>query len=71
LKDKLKNWWEGELEPYRNDLNSDLAIIGPGRYRQHWTSRVAHWAVDFYMREWKWTLGAIATVVGALVFRKF
>jgi hypothetical protein len=71
MRKTFEKWWEGELEPYRNDPSSDLVIIGPGRYRQHWTSRAAHWAVDFYMREWKWTLGAAAALIGALVFRKF
>ena len=71
MRDAIKQWWEGELETHRNDPNSDLFIIGPGSYRRHWTARVAHWVVDFYMREWKWALGAVATVIGALVFRKF
>jgi hypothetical protein len=67
MRKTFQKWWEGELEPY--DPRS--MIIGPGRYQRHWTSRAAHWAADFYMREWKWTLGAVATVIGAIVFRKF
>ena len=65
----FKKWWEGELEPSQDIAG--FVIMGPGRYHKHWTSRAAHWAVDFYMREWKWTLGAVATVIGAFVFAKF
>lgn len=71
MRDAIKQWWEGELMLPENDPNSNLVIISVGSYRRHWTSQAVHWAVDFYLREWKWTLGAVATVVGALVYRKF
>jgi hypothetical protein len=71
MRKTFKKWWEGELESRQNDPNSDLFIIGPGRYRRHWTSRAAHWALDFYLREWKWTLGALAAVVSVVFFKKF
>jgi hypothetical protein len=61
-------WWEGELEPYRHD--PDFVIIGPGRYKRHWTAMFARWAVEFYLRESKWTLGAAAAVIGALVMKR-
>jgi hypothetical protein len=71
MKDAIKKWWEGEFESHRNDRTSDTVIVGPGSCRRHWTSRTTHWAVDFYMREWKWTLGALAAVVSVVFFKKF
>jgi hypothetical protein len=71
MKDKIKSWYEGEFVPYKNDAESALFFATGGKYKRHWTANLARWAVSFYMREWKWTLGAVAAVIGALVFRKF
>jgi hypothetical protein len=70
MRSTFEKWWEGELQPYRNDPNSDLVVIGPGRYKRHWTAKLARWAVEFYMREWKWTLGALAAVISFVFLKK-
>lgn len=69
MKQAIKKWYEGEFEPARNDPQASFWMVGS--VRRHWTARFARWAIDFYMREWKWVLGAVATVAGALVFKKF
>ncbi|KJC57522.1 hypothetical protein UP10_28490 [Bradyrhizobium sp. LTSPM299] len=66
----LKRWWEGERVLSQNDPNSAVVFMSLGSYRRHWSSRAAHWAIEFYMREWKWTLGAVAAVIGALVLKR-
>jgi hypothetical protein len=66
MRNTFEKWWEGELEPRQNDPHSDLFTIGPGSYTRHWTSSAAHWAVEFYMRGWKWTLGTAAAITGEL-----
>lgn len=61
----IKAWWEGEFEPYDNDPQSSIVLIG-GQIRRHWTSRAAHRAVNFLQAEWKWVFGAtiaLATLV--------
>lgn len=70
MKEKIKRWYDGEFIAHESEPNSPLYFVG-GEYKKHWTAKLARWAVRFYMREWKWTLGAIATVIGAFVFRKF
>lgn len=61
--------------PFSIDLRQRLSSNFTGRLwmvgsvRLHWTARLARWAIDFYMREWKWVLGAAATVIGALAGR--
>jgi hypothetical protein len=62
-------WWEGEYVPPKNDPNSPLHFV-MGSYKRHWTASAARRAVQFYMREWKWTLGAAAAVIGALVLKR-
>ncbi|WP_424632061.1 hypothetical protein [Bradyrhizobium sp. SYSU BS000235] len=64
---KLKKWYEGEFEyPHQNPN----ILTTYGRYRRHWTSQFTHIAVDFYLREWKWVLGAIGGTIALLFFRK-
>jgi hypothetical protein len=48
---------------------SGVYIFG-GNTKRHWTANLVRWAVSFYMREWKWTLGALAAVVSVIFFRK-
>jgi hypothetical protein len=67
---RIQGWYQGKYIPHRNDPASGLFIYG-GYYERHWTARLARWAIGFYMREWKWTLTALAGIVGALFFKQF
>jgi hypothetical protein len=67
--DKIRQWYEGEFVAYKDEPDT-LVFIGGGKYRRHWTSKVAHVVVEFYLREWKWTLGAAAALVSFLLYRK-
>jgi hypothetical protein len=51
----LKRWYEGEYKGPDNEPGSSLVFI-IGRYERHWTSRLAHVAVGFYLSEWKWII---------------
>ena len=66
MKEFLKRWWKGELKQKHG-----MFVTGSTLCTRHWTSNFAHWAVSFYMREWKWTLGALGTIIAAFVFKKF
>jgi hypothetical protein len=68
MKEIFKRWYDGEFVPYKNDPNSPLFFIG-GDYKRHWTTKLASRAVEFYMKEWKWTLGAAAAII-SFVFLK-
>jgi hypothetical protein len=70
MKEKIRKWYEGEFIPYENAPDSTVLFVG-GDHKRHWTAKLARWVIEFYMREWKWTLGAVATVIGAFVFKKF
>ena len=71
MKDQIRKWYEGEFTFYHDDPTSEVIFTNGGHFKRHWTAKLARWAVSFYLREWKWTLGALATVIGALVFKKF
>lgn len=62
MPEKIRKWYEGEFVAYRNEPGSLVFMTG-GVYRRHWTSRIAHIAVEFYLREWKWTLGSAAALI--------
>jgi hypothetical protein len=66
LRDLAKRWYEGEYIPPDSPPNSAI-IISLGHYKRHWTSRAAHMAVEFYLREWEWFLAFIVAVIGILM----
>jgi hypothetical protein len=59
----LKKWYEGEKVFYKNEPGSPVVFFGWDEHR-HWTARIAHVLVDFYLREWKWIYGALFTLAG-------
>jgi hypothetical protein len=63
----IKKWYEGEFDPARNDPHTSFWMVGS--VRRHWTARLARWAIDFYMREWKWVLGTAGAVIVFFFFK--
>jgi hypothetical protein len=63
MRSKVSDWYQGTFKAYENDPGSALVFIG-GRYERHWTSRAAHVAVEFYLREWKWVWGTLIALAG-------
>lgn len=58
--EKINKWWHGELY--------FLDGVYPGeRYRHHWTARVAHELVNFYLEHWKWLLVFFVSVVALYI----
>jgi hypothetical protein len=70
MKEKIKSWYEGEFVPHQNDPNSALFFLNRGQSKRHWTANFARWAVSFYMREWKWTLGAFAAMISFVFIKR-
>lgn len=66
LQERIRRWWVGEFIPYENDPRSELVFVG-GRFKRHWTARLARWVVELYRREWKWLLAFAVTVVSVIV----
>jgi hypothetical protein len=63
LSAKLRDWYEGEwVQPGASD-----AVLMLNHYRRHWTSRLAHRIVNFYMAEWRWLLPFLVACIGAAV----
>jgi hypothetical protein len=63
---KIKAWYGGKFTPYENDPNSSVVILG-WDYERHWTSKVAHVVVEFYLREWKWVWGTAFAISGLIL----
>ena len=66
LHKNIKKWYEGEFVPPDNSPNSRLIFV-MGHYQRHWSSRVAHVVVDFYLKEWRWLLPFVVGVAGVIV----
>jgi len=66
LRERIKRWYVGEYVPPENDPSSGVFFV-MGHDERHWTSRLTHVAVDFYLKEWRWLLPFLVAVVGAVV----
>jgi hypothetical protein len=69
LKKAIGRWYQGQYVPRTTDPNAQIVVVKE-YYERHWTARVARMAADFYMREWKWTLGVIGAAIVLIFFRK-
>jgi hypothetical protein len=69
---RVRNWYNGTpvTIQFDNDPNGSI-LFGPiFRTDYHWTARVAHVLVDFYLRHWKWlwtTFLAIAALIVSML----
>jgi hypothetical protein len=61
----LKRWWKGAYVPPERMHNSDLVFM-TGTYDQHWSSKVAHGVLDFWMKYWQWCIGVMLAVIGLI-----
>ncbi len=62
----IKRWYEGE--EYYPFADHPKVPVFPGiRYRRHWSSRLAHIVVEFYLKEWKWLWPLLVAIVGIIV----
>jgi hypothetical protein len=59
MRRKIKTWWNGTFIP--EPTGSPLLY---GDYSRHWTSKLAHFIVDFYLRNWQWVWGTALVVLG-------
>lgn len=69
MREFFRKWWDGEHIPFKNNPNSAFIFVG-GTDKRHWTADLARWLVAFYLREWKWVLGSVAAVIGAIVLKR-
>ena len=62
LKQKIATWYQGTYVP--EPPGSPFLM---GSYQRHWSSRMLHMCIDFYLKEWKWLLPFVVAVVSAVV----
>ena len=62
VKQTILRWYEGPPIPQDPDF---ICVLG--RYRRHWSSRLAHAVVEFYLKEWKWLLPFLVLLFGTMV----
>jgi hypothetical protein len=64
-RERIKGWYEGEYEPPDNPPGGAI-VFAFGQYRRHWSSRLAHVVVDFYLKEWRWLLPFLVAVISVI-----
>jgi len=60
----IKRWYQGEEY---NIFTPNLPIFPGIRYRRHWSSRLAHVVIEFYLNEWKWLWGILFSIAGLAI----
>ena len=56
----IKRWYHGE----KYNISTPTLPIHPGiRYKRHWSSRIVHILVEFYLKEWKWLWPILLTLI--------
>ena len=56
----IKRWYHGEEY---NISTPALPIFPDIRYKRHWSSRIIHILVEFYLKEWKWLWPILLTLI--------
>lgn len=60
----INKWYEGEAY----SISTPELPIFPGiRYKRHWSSRLAHVLIEFYLKEWKWLWPVLLTSIAIFV----
>lgn len=54
---KIRNWWNGRIE---SPGSSNFFAITTER---HWTSKIAHKIANFHLKEWKFLLTILLTIL--------
>ena len=59
----IKRWYHGE----EYNISSPILPIPSVRYKRHWSSRLVHILVEFYLKEWKWLLPFLLALIGIIL----
>ncbi|WP_146006651.1 hypothetical protein [Bradyrhizobium forestalis] len=70
MKDYVRRWWQrwwnGEYVPPKNVPGIPVIFI-QGRSERHWTSKLLHTVVEFYLEHWQWCFTTAFTVTGLVI----
>ncbi|WEI17120.1 hypothetical protein PY247_11150 [Acinetobacter proteolyticus] len=59
--DWLREWWKGKEIEFKSSPGDSVFFAG-GVYKKHWTSKLAHILVRFYLEHWKFIWGSIIAI---------
>ncbi|MCH7380352.1 MULTISPECIES: hypothetical protein [Acinetobacter] len=58
--EKIKKWWNGEWVSYEFGIGLD----------RHWTSKVAHSIVRYFIKHQIWIIPTVITVIASVVLAR-
>jgi hypothetical protein len=66
---RIRAWYDGTHKTieHNNDPSSGVWFMPTFVTEYHWTARVAHALVDFYLRHWQWLWTTVIAVGGLMV----
>lgn len=68
VRDRIKNWYQGEcVPPPPNDPSSGLIFLRGDTYKKSSSAVLATVLVEFWSKHWQWTIGLIAATMLALM----
>ena len=63
----IKKWWQGKyINPPQSNQNDSIVFIS-GYFERHWSSKIVHKLVDFYLEHWKFIWGSIIAIFCASI----
>jgi hypothetical protein len=63
---RLKDWYEGDFVPYKDDPGSPISRIG-GYSKRPWLARAIDALGRFYQKHWQWLIATILAIIGIVV----
>lgn len=67
--ERIRAWYNGTAKTIHcdNDPRSGVWIMPSFITEYHWTARVAHAIVEFYLKHWQWLWTTVIAVGGLMV----
>lgn len=62
----FKEWWNGKRLDFTSQPNDSVFFMFDV-YEKHWTSKLAHKLVKFYLEHWKFIWGSIVAIFCASI----
>ncbi|VXA55352.1 conserved hypothetical protein [Acinetobacter proteolyticus] len=59
--DWLREWWKGKEIEFKSSQGDSVFFVD-SVYKRHWTSKLAHTFVKFYLEHWKFIWGSIVAI---------
>ena len=64
--ESIKNWYKGKYISPEERSGSEIKFV-LGMYEKHWTAKLVCAIIAFCLKEWKWLLPFIVSLIAILI----